>query len=43
MRLNELKDLLNEFGENIKFECDLKKKIGLIQEVNQRYFIGQIT
>ncbi len=26
MRLNELKDLLNEFGDNIKFECDLKKK-----------------
>ena len=26
MRLNELKDLLNEFGDNIKFEYDLKKK-----------------
>ena len=26
MSLKELKDLLNEFGDNIKFECDLKKK-----------------
>ncbi len=26
MKLNELKDLQKEFGDNIKFECDLKKK-----------------
>ena len=24
--INQLKELLNEFGENVKFEYDLKKK-----------------
>ena len=26
MELNQLKLLLNEFGENVRFEYDLKKK-----------------
>ena len=29
MEINKLKNLLDEFGDNIKFEYDLKKKIGL--------------
>ena len=39
MELKQLKLLLNEFGQNIKFEYDLKKKIGLIMEEKQRFFI----
>ena len=30
MKLDQLKDLLINFGENVKFNYDLKKKIGLI-------------
>ena len=26
MKINQLKDLLDEFGENVRFEYDLKKK-----------------
>ncbi len=26
MKINELKNLLNEFGEKVRFEHDLKKK-----------------
>ena len=26
MKINKLKDLLEEFGDNVKFEQDLKKK-----------------
>ena len=42
MELDQLKLLLNEFGENIKFEYNLKKKIGLILEEKQRFFIKLI-
>ena len=30
MEIEKLKNLLNEFGDNVKFNYDLKKKIGLI-------------
>ena len=30
MKIDKLKNLLEEFGSNVKFEHDLKKKIGLI-------------
>ena len=30
MEINQLKNLLDEFGDNVLFEYDLKKKIGLI-------------
>ena len=43
MELNQLKLLLNEFGENVRFEYDLKKKIGLILEEKQSFFIKLIT
>jgi hypothetical protein len=39
MNTIELKKLLNEFGENVKFEHDLKKKIGLILGAKQKFFI----
>ena len=39
MTLNELKNLLSEFGKNVSFEHDLKKKTGLILVVNQKFFI----
>ena len=26
MKINELKELLDEFGDNVRFEHDLKKK-----------------
>ena len=26
MNIETLKDLLNDFGDNVKFDCDLKKK-----------------
>ena len=42
MTLNELKNLLSEFGNNVSYEHDLKKKIGLILEVNPKYFIRLI-
>jgi hypothetical protein len=43
MNTIELKKLLNEFGENVRFEYDLKKKIGLILGANQKFFIKPIT
>ena len=43
MKINELKELLNEFGDNVRFEYDLKKKIGLISEENVKFFIKLIT
>ena len=36
MKINKLKNLLKEFGDNVKFEHDLKRKIGLILEENQK-------
>ena len=43
MNINQLKDLLFEFGNNVKFEYDLKKKTGSILEEKQKFFIRQIT
>ena len=42
MKINELKELLDEFGDNVRFEYDLKKKIGLILGENQKFFIKLI-
>ena len=42
MKKNQLKKLLDYFGNNVIFDQDLKKKIGLILVVNQRFFIVQI-
>ena len=42
MEINHLKDILSEFGDNIRFEYDLKKKIGLILEENVKFFIKLI-
>ena len=42
MKIN-LKDLVQEFGNNLKLDYDLKKKIGLIQEVKQKFSIRQIV
>ena len=39
MNLEQLKNLLNKFGDSVKFEHDLKKKIGLISGENQKFFI----
>ena len=39
MKIENLKSLLMEFSDNVKFEHDLKKKIGLILVERQRYFI----
>ena len=41
MDIKDLKNLLNEFDKNVKFEHDLKKKIGLILVENQKFFIKQ--
>jgi hypothetical protein len=38
MEINQLKNLLDEFGENVRFNEDLKKKIGLILEEKQKFF-----
>ena len=38
MEINILKEILNDFSDNVKFEHDLKKKIGLILEGNLKYF-----
>ena len=43
MQIDQLKEILKEFGENVKFDHDLKKKIGLISAVNQKFSIKQIT
>ena len=42
MKTKEKKKLLDEFGDNVRFEYDLKKKIGLILEENQKFFIKLI-
>ena len=39
MEIKELKILLDEFGDSVNFEHDLKKKIGLILGENQKFFI----
>ncbi len=41
MKVN-FKKLIDEFGDNLKLDYDLKKKIGLIQEENLKFFIKQI-
>ena len=38
MEIKQLKDLLNGYNDNLRFEYDLKKKIGLILEENQKLF-----
>ena len=38
----DLKEMKEEFSDNLKFDYDLKKKIGLIQEVKPKFFIKQI-
>ena len=43
MNISQLKELLADFSDDIKFEYDLKKKIGLILEEKQRYIIMLIT
>ena len=43
MEIKDLKKLLEEFSDNVKYEHDLKKKIGLILEENQKFFIKLIT
>ena len=43
MQISELKNILKEFGANVRYEHDLKKKkIGLILGEKQRFFIKQI-
>jgi hypothetical protein len=39
MKINELKELLKKFESNIIYNADLKKKIGLILEEKQRFFL----
>ena len=41
MKTEELKNLFKEFGEQIEFEHDLKKRIGLTLEVSPKFFIKQ--
>ena len=41
MKTEYLKNLLATFGENIKFDYNLKKEHGLILEVKQKFFIKQ--
>ena len=38
MEKDNLKELLLEFGDNVKFDYDLKKKPGLILVENQKFF-----
>ena len=42
MEKNKLKELLSDFKDDIKFDYDLKKKIGLILEVSLKFFIKQM-
>ena len=42
MEINKLKDFLKEFGSNVRFEQDLKKKIGSILVENQKFFLRLI-
>ena len=39
MRIPQLKNLLKDFDKNVIYEQDLKKKIGLILEESQKFFI----
>tara|TARA_B100000941_G_scaffold179693_1_gene128809 strand:- start:350 stop:481 length:132 start_codon:yes stop_codon:yes gene_type:complete len=39
MEKDNLKELLLEFGDNVKFDYDLKKKLGLILVENQKFFL----
>ena len=44
MEIKQLKKILDEFGDNVKFEYDLKKKkVGLILVENQKFIIKLIT
>ena len=38
MKTNELKKLIKNFDTNIVYNADLKKKIGLILVVKQKFF-----
>ena len=42
MEIKQLKKILDEFGDNVKFEYDLKK-VGLILVENQKFIIKLIT
>ena len=39
MKLDQLKTLFREFDENLRFEYDLKKKIGLTLVEKQKFFL----
>ena len=39
MKINELKELLVKFKTDISYNVDLKKKIGLISGVKQKFFL----
>ena len=39
MQIHQLKDLLKDFDKNVIYDQDLKKKIGLILEESQKFFI----
>ena len=41
MKTNELKKILQEFDENIIYDADLKKKLGLTLVVRQKFFLKQ--
>ena len=41
MNISELKNLLGDFSDNVSFNFDLKKKIGLILEENLKFFTKQ--
>ena len=42
MEIEKLEKILSEFGDNVKFNYDLKKKIGLILEENQKFTLKLI-
>ena len=42
MEIKKLEKILSEFGDNVKFNYDLKKKIGLILEENQKFTLKLI-
>ena len=41
MKIEHYKELFSDFGSNIIFNCDLKKKIGSILEENLKYSLKQ--
>ena len=43
MKMREINNLLNEFGDNVKFDYDLKKKIGLILVENLKFITKLIV